>query len=67
MSDANEIDYDRRTHLAMDKAFRARMHAAIEAGLESAPIGVVTSLERKPLNTFQQSLGCPPPPWATFN
>jgi len=43
MSDANEIDYDRRTHLAMDEAFRARMHAAIEAGLESAPIGVVTT------------------------
>jgi hypothetical protein len=26
------------THFAMDAAFRARMHAAIEAGLESAPI-----------------------------
>src|SRR5262249_59018949 len=30
-------------HLAMDEAFRARMHAAIEAGLETAPIGVVTT------------------------
>jgi hypothetical protein len=30
-------------HLAMDEAFRARMHAAIEAGLENPPIGVVTA------------------------
>ena len=30
-------------HLAMHEAFRARMHAAIEAGLETAPIGVVTT------------------------
>jgi hypothetical protein len=27
----------------MDEAFCARMQAAIEAGLESAPIGVVTT------------------------
>ena len=26
-----------------DEAFCARMHAAIEAGLESAPIGIVTT------------------------
>ena len=31
------------THLDMDEAFCARMHRAIEAGLESAPIGVVTT------------------------
>jgi hypothetical protein len=30
-------------YLEMDEAFRARMRAAIAAGLESAPIGVVTS------------------------
>ena len=41
MSDENE----NRSGLAkrMDDAFRARMHAAIEAGLERAPIGVVTT------------------------
>ena len=41
MSDENE----NRSGLAkrMDDAFRARMHAAIEAGLETAPIGVVTT------------------------
>jgi len=27
----------------MDEAFCARMHAAIAAGLESAPIGVITT------------------------
>ncbi len=31
------------SHLDMDDAFCARMHAAIEAGLENAPIGVVTT------------------------
>ncbi len=30
-------------HFDMDEAFCARMHAAIAAGLESAPIGVVTT------------------------
>jgi hypothetical protein len=30
-------------HLNMDEAFCARLRAAIEAGLESAPIGVVTT------------------------
>jgi hypothetical protein len=30
-------------YLEMDETFRARMRAAIAAGLESAPIGVVTS------------------------
>jgi hypothetical protein len=39
----------------MDEAFCARMRAAIEPGLESAPIGVVTT--PKIPNTFQQSLG----------
>ena len=32
-----------RTHFDMDEAFCARMRAAIEAGLENAPIGVVTT------------------------
>ena len=31
------------SHLDMDEAFCAQMHAAIEAGLENAPIGVVTT------------------------
>ena len=39
MSDDNEVRLANR----MDDAFCARMRAAIEAGLESAPIGVVTS------------------------
>ena len=30
-------------HLNMDTAFCARMRMAIEAGLESAPVGVVTT------------------------
>jgi ABC transporter substrate binding protein len=32
-----------RTHFEMDEAFCARMRAAIEAGLERAPIGVVST------------------------
>ena len=40
MSDNDEI---RRVANRMDEAFRARMHAAIEAGLERAPIGVITT------------------------
>jgi hypothetical protein len=32
-----------RSYFDMDEAFCARMLAAIEAGLESAPIGVITA------------------------
>ena len=32
-----------QTHFDMDEAFCARMRKAIEAGLEKAPIGVVTT------------------------
>ena len=32
-----------RSHFDMDEAFCARMREAIEAGLERAPIGVVTT------------------------
>jgi hypothetical protein len=32
-----------RSYFDMDEAFCARMRAAIEAGLEKAPIGVVTT------------------------
>jgi hypothetical protein len=31
------------SHLQMDAAFCTRMHAAITAGLESAPTGVITT------------------------
>jgi hypothetical protein len=31
------------SHLAMDEAFSARMRAAIAAGLENAPVGVITT------------------------
>ena len=45
MSDDDEIQshLTNRTHFAMDNAFCARMRAAIARGLESAPIGVVTT------------------------
>jgi hypothetical protein len=32
-----------RSHFDMDEAFCSRMRLAIEAGLESAPMGVVTT------------------------
>ena len=41
MSDYNETETRLKTR--MDDAFCAHMRAAIEAGLESAPIGVVTT------------------------
>ena len=41
MGDYNENQSVLKTR--MDDAFCARMRAAIEAGLESAPIGVVTT------------------------
>ena len=43
------------SHSDMDGAFCARMRAAIELGLESAPLGVITSLKPEIQNTLQQS------------
>ena len=61
MNDDDEIQADvpnQSTQIERDTAFCARMLKAIEAGLESAPIGVVTTPpEPKIPNTFQQSLG----------
>ena len=37
------LAYGSLTHFKMDEAFCARMRAAIAAGLESAPIGVITT------------------------
>ena len=37
------LSYGSPTHFEMDDAFCARMHAAIAAGLENAPIGVVST------------------------
>jgi hypothetical protein len=48
MSDDDEIEHvseverGKPSHFAMDEAFRVRMLRAIAAGLENAPIGVVT-------------------------
>jgi hypothetical protein len=38
-----EVTNGQSTQIAMDDAFCLRMRAAIEAGLESAPFGVVTT------------------------
>jgi hypothetical protein len=44
MSDNDEIHSHLATsHSDMDEAFCARMRAAIEVGLESAPIGIITT------------------------
>jgi hypothetical protein len=37
------IDSGKPSHCEMDAKFCARMHAAIAEGLESAPIGVITT------------------------
>ena len=38
-----DVTNGQSTQIESDEAFCARMRAAIEAGLESAPIGVVTT------------------------
>jgi hypothetical protein len=45
MSDDDEVNLPvtYASHFTMDAAFCARMRAAIELGLESPPIGVVTT------------------------
>jgi hypothetical protein len=45
MSDDDEthLHVTYASHLDMDDAFCARMRKAIEAGLENAPIGVITT------------------------
>ncbi len=42
IAESERAAYD-NSHVDMDEAFCARMHAAIAAGLENAPIGVVTT------------------------
>jgi hypothetical protein len=39
----SSVTYGRTSHFDMDEAFCERMHAAIDAGLESAPVGVITT------------------------
>jgi hypothetical protein len=43
LTEIERITNGKPRYLDMDEAFCARMHAAIEAGLESAPIGVITT------------------------
>lgn len=43
MSDDEHLNTDGPDHFDMDEKFCARMRAAIAAGLESAPTGVVTT------------------------
>jgi hypothetical protein len=42
VTEIERIANGKPTHFDMDEAFRARMRAAIAAGLESAPISVIT-------------------------
>jgi hypothetical protein len=43
LTEIERITNGKPRYLDMDEAFCARMHAAIAAGLESAPIGVITT------------------------
>ena len=43
LTEIERITHEKPRYLDMDEAFCARMHAAIAAGLESAPIGVITT------------------------
>jgi hypothetical protein len=39
----SDVQNGQPTHVQRDEVFCSRMHAAIAAGLENAPIGVVTT------------------------
>jgi hypothetical protein len=43
LTEIERVANGKPSHFQMDVAFCARIHAAIGAGLESAPIGVVTT------------------------
>jgi hypothetical protein len=43
LTEIERIANGKPTHFDMDGAFRARMHAAIAAGLESAPTSVIAT------------------------
>ena len=43
LTEIERITTGRSSHFDMDEAFSARMRAAIAAGLERAPIGVITT------------------------
>jgi len=43
LTEIERITNGKPRYLDMDEAFCARMHAAIAAGLECAPIGVITT------------------------
>jgi hypothetical protein len=42
LTEIERITKGKSSYFDMDEAFCARVHAAIEAGLESAPIGVIS-------------------------
>ncbi len=43
LTEIERIANGKPSYLDMDTAFCARMHAAITAGLESAPIGIIST------------------------
>lgn len=43
LTEIERIASGKPSHFKMDRAFCARMHAAIEAGLENAPTAVITT------------------------
>ncbi len=43
LAEIERITNGKPRYLDMDEAFCARMHAAIAAGLESAPTGIITT------------------------
>jgi hypothetical protein len=53
------VAYGRHAHFDMDEAFCARMSAAIAAGLENAPTGVVTAPGTKSPIYEQSPSRCP--------
>jgi hypothetical protein len=55
---SDDDDDEIPSHSDMDKAFCARMRAAIAAGLESAPVGVITTP-----GTSNPKYVPPEPPW----
>ena len=55
VTEIERIANGKPTHFDMDGAFRARMHAAIAAGLESAPTSVIATPGTKNLKYVSDS------------
>jgi hypothetical protein len=67
MGMSDEYEFQTRLKTRMDDAFCAAMRAAIEAGLENAPIGVVTTFGTQSPKSFSAEPRLPASPSGNSN